>query len=163
MDKEKFEKLKAELLEKRKNEPKVEPKWPYELFDVECGKGWKHLYEPVIDAVAEYNLKQDNEDDKIEIHQIKEKFGTLCIYLSKYTDELWKMIRKAEEESYHTCEICGKYIDKPITENYWIYAECEECHNKFFERRNKALKAYENKTEEKKMDSENSKNKSQKG
>lgn len=156
MDKEKLEKLKAKFLEERKNREKVEPKWPYELFGVECGNGWKHLYEPIIDAVAEYNLKQEKEDDKIEIHQIKEKFGGLRVYLSKYTNELRDIIEAAEEVSFNTCEICGKHIDKPITENHWIYSECEECHKKFLDKRAKAFEAYENKVKENKANSENS-------
>jgi ribosomal protein L37AE/L43A len=139
------------------NNQNVEPKWPYELFDIECGSGWKHLYEPIIDAVAEYNIKQHNEDDKIEIHQIKEKFGGLRVYLSKYTDELRKMIEDAEEKSYHTCEMCGKHIDKPIIKNHWIYAECEECYQKWLNKRAKALEAYENKVKENKSKSESSK------
>ena len=40
------------------------------------------------------------------------------------------MIDDAEEKSYNTCEICGKYIDKPIIDNHWIYPMCNECHKK---------------------------------
>jgi ribosomal protein L37AE/L43A len=163
MEKEKFEKLKAELIEKRKNEPKVEPKWPYELFGIECGDGWKKLYQPIVDAVVEHNLKQEKEEDKIEIHQIKEKFGALRIFLSKYTSELRDMIDEAEEMSYNTCEVCGKYIKKPIVENHWIYPECKECHEKWLEKRTKAFEAFENKIEKNKVNSENSKDKSQEG
>ena len=121
MDKKKFEEIRAKLLEKRKNEPKVEPKWPYELFGIECGKGWEKLYKPILDYAAEHN---------IEVHQVKEKFGQLRIYLSSYDNTVRKMIDDAEEKSYNTCEVCGKYIDKPIVENHWIYPQCEECHTK---------------------------------
>lgn len=157
MREDKLQERKAKLLEELKNKPKVEPKWPYELFDIECGNGWKHLYEPIIDAVAEYNMAQDNEDDRIEIHQVKEKFGGLRVYLSKYTDELRKMIIDAEKKSHNTCEICGKHISKPIVENYWIYAECEECHQKWLDKRTKVLEAYENKVKENKVKSESNK------
>lgn len=145
-----LEELKAKCLEKLRNAPKEELKWPYELFGIECGEGWKHLYQPIIDTVAEYNNKQENDDGKIEIHQVKEKFGGLRIYLSKYTDELRKMIESAEEESYHTCETCGKHIDKPIVENHWIYAECEDCHKEWLEKQDKVYEAFKNKAEENK-------------
>jgi ribosomal protein L37AE/L43A len=156
----KFEELKEKFIKERENRPKEEPKYPYELFGVECGDGWKHLYQPIIEYVVEYNLKQDNDEDKIEIHQIKEKFGGLRVYLSRYTEELRKMIDDAEEKSFNTCEICGKHIKKPITENHWIYAECDECHRKFNERQEKAREAFENKVRKKNKESENSKGKS---
>jgi hypothetical protein len=66
MDKKKFEEIRAKLLEERKNRPKVERKWPYELFGVECGEGWKGLYQPILDYAMEHN---------IEVHQVKEKFN----------------------------------------------------------------------------------------
>lgn len=125
MKEDKLQELKAKFLEERKNRPKVERKWPYELFGIECGEGWKGLYQPIIDYIDKYN---EDHDEKIEIHQVKEKFGGLRFYVNFYTDELRTMIRDAEERSYNICEVCGKHIDKPITENYWIYAECEECH-----------------------------------
>ena len=127
-----------------------EPKWPYELFGIECGDGWKHLYEPIIDRVMQYN--EEHSDNPIEIHQIKEKYGGLCVYLSHYTDELTNMIDKAEDESYHTCELCGKHIDKPINEGYWIYAECKECHDKWkkdrIKKMNETYKRLKSKDEE---------------
>ena len=108
------------------------PQTPYELFGIECGDGWRHLYQPIIDYINDYN-KDKNDDEKIEILQIKEKFASLRFYCNFYTDELLKMIREAEEESQHTCEICGKHIDGPIVEHYWWYAECEDCHKKIIE------------------------------
>ena len=119
-----------------------EPKEPYELFGIVCGEGWKGLYQPIIDYISEYNK---NNDDKIEIHQIKEKFGGLRIYLSRYTDELRQMIDDAEDESYNTCEVCGKYIKKPIVEHHWIYPMCRKCFRKGEEKKEEVLKQYENK------------------
>ncbi len=127
---EKLENLRKILREEKESRVKEEPKHPYYLFGVECGDGWKSIYQPIIDYIVEYNLKQDNDENKIEIHQIKEKFGGLRIYLSHYTDELRAMIEDAEEKSFNTCEICGKHIDKPIVESHWIYTECEDCHRK---------------------------------
>lgn len=124
--------------ERREHPERFEPKWPYELFGVECGEGWKKLYQPLIDYINNYN-KDKKEGDRIEIHQIKEKFGGLRFYVNFYTEELKDMIRKAESMSYCTCERCGEYIDKPITENHWIYAECEDCHRQWKEDRQKKM------------------------
>lgn len=153
-----IEEYKAKKEQERKEHPeRFTPQWSYELFGVECGEGWKSLYQPIIDYIEEYNKDKKNEE-KIQIHQIKEKFGYLCFYANKYNEELRQMIRDAEEKSYHTCEVCGKHIDKPISENYWIYPECEDCHNKWKENRQKAMEAYENKLSEKNQNSENSSN-----
>jgi len=56
------------------------------------------------------------------------------------------MIEDAEADSYHTCEVCGKHINKPIVEHHWIYAECQECHDKWKKDRQKKMdEAYEKK------------------
>ena len=110
----------------------------YELFGIECRDGWRKLYQPIIDKVIEYN--ETHKDYPIAINQIKEKYGGLRVYLSYYTKELSDMIDRAEEESYHICEVCGKHIDEPIEENHWIYAECEECHNEITKQKEKNKK-----------------------
>lgn len=96
--------------------------YPYELFGVECGDGWKHLYQPIIDYANEHEIK---------VLQVKSKFGSLVIYLENYDDTVREMIINARMESFNTCEICGKHIDKPIVENHWIYTECDDCHMRF--------------------------------
>jgi ribosomal protein L37AE/L43A len=148
--KEKFLKMVEEYKKQKEQERKEHPerfvpKWPYELFGIECGKGWEHLYQPLIDYVEKYNIGKEG-NDRMEIHQIKEKFGGLRFYTNFYTDELRDMIRKAEVESFHTCEVCGKHIDEPINENYWIYAECKDCHEKWkADRQKKMDEAFEKK------------------
>lgn len=98
----------------------------YELFGIECGKGWEKLYAPILDYIAEYN-KDKPEGEQIKVHQIKEKYGELRVYLNFYTDELLKMVDKAEDESYFTCENCGCKTDGPKERGGWIYALCDDC------------------------------------
>ncbi len=133
-----------------------EPKEPYELFGIECGEGWKGLYQPIIDYIEDYN-KDKEDDDKIEIYQIKEKFGTLSFYVSKKTDELRKMIEDAEAESYHVCEMCGRHINKQIVEHHWVYGMCRECYDGMKERQEKIMEEVENKIKAKRKKRENSK------
>ena len=134
-----------------------EPKEPYELFGIECGEGWKKLYQPIIDYIEDYNKDKEGED-RIEIYQIKEKFGTLSFYVSKKTDELRKMIEDAEAESYHTCEVCGKHINKQIVEHHWIYAMCRECYDGMKEKQEIAMEEIAKKIKKKRtMKSENCK------
>lgn len=156
---EKFKRLCEEYKAKREMERKEHPerfvrKWPYELFGVECGEGWKSLYQPITDYINEYN-KGKKDEYKIEIHQIKEKFGGLRYYVNFTDEKLRNMIREAEAKSYNTCEVCGKYIEKPINENHWIYAECQECHDKWKKDRQKAMdENYEKKIIEKNINDE---------
>ena len=133
-----------------------ELKEPYELFGIECGEGWKKLYQPIIDYIDDYNKDKEG-DDKIEIYQIKEKFGTLSFYVSKKTDELRKMIEDAEAESYHVCEICGRHINKQIVEHHWIYPMCRECYDDMKTKQEKIMEEVENKIKAKRKKRENSK------
>lgn len=74
-------------------------KSPFEAFGVECKSGWKGLYEPLIELC---NLKGNT------VLQVKEKFGGLRFYFSgPYPMD--DIVRAAERESYHTCEICGEH------------------------------------------------------
>jgi ribosomal protein L37AE/L43A len=133
-----------------------ELKEPYELFGIECGEGWKGIYQPIIDYIEDYNKDKEGED-KIEIYQIKEKFGTLSFYVSKKTDELRKMIEDAEAESYHVCEICGRHINKQIVEHHWIYPMCRECYDGMKTKQEKIMEEIENKVKAKRKKRENSK------
>jgi len=58
--------------------------------------------------------------------QVKEKYGTLRFYMDLPTDEMFSLIDEAEEQSAHTCEVCGK----PGEERYggWVSTLCDECH-----------------------------------
>lgn len=110
-------------------------KTPYELFGIECGKGWKSLYQPILDRVEEIN---ESGKDRIEVTQIKEKFGRLDICLDRYTDELLSMINEASEASRHVCEECGEPAE-PTNVGGWVYQLCDKCYEKFKDRTEKIL------------------------
>ncbi len=99
---------------------------PFELFGVECGKGWEKVLQPIFDYVEEYN--KDKEDDgKLIPIQIKEKFGTLRVYMNFETDELSKLIEEAECNSYKTCEMCGSTEDVGMIVEGWLTTKCHKC------------------------------------
>lgn len=117
---------KDELQEKYFRWKPVEPpKFPFELFGIECGKGWKSLYMPILEEVANYNKDKESEEEKIQVHQVKEKYGGLRVYLSHYTEKLEKMIDDAEDKSYDTCELCGK--PGKVRGHGWLYTRCDDC------------------------------------
>ena len=105
---------------------------PYEMFGVECGEGWKDIYQPIIDFVTKYN-ELYNPDSVIEITQIKEKFGGLRVYWGgenvpqAVQNELTDMICKAENKAYCTCEICGSTERVGITVDGWYTTLCQKC------------------------------------
>lgn len=82
------------------------------------GKGWDHIIEPLIAQATE---------EKVAIHQIKEKFGALRFYTGPCSDELNEMIAEAEHESERTCEYCGKL--GRLRKGGWLKTLCDECNN----------------------------------
>lgn len=110
---------------KPRSEAYPKPQEPFELFGVECDKGWGELIQPLFDWIEKYN--KEHEDDPIVIQQVKEKFGGLRFYVSYEPDELSRMIHKAEGDSYGICEVCGSKIDVGHTSSGWIKTICRKC------------------------------------
>ena len=104
---------------------------PFELFGVECDKGWYPLAKKAIAAVVRYNgINQCDPDfGPVEFSQIKEKYGKLCLYLNYYPSvELENEIRAIENESLNICEHCGSTENvKRRTIHGWIYTYCDNC------------------------------------
>ena len=119
-------------------------KTPYELFGIECGEGWKDLYQPILDKIYEINKETGK---NIVPTQIKEKFGRLEVYLNETTPELTAMIQEASEKSSHVCENCGKPAEAIKESDGWIYQFCDECYNKYCEHFKEIIESYENQFE----------------
>jgi len=85
--------------------------------------GWDNL-------VAECHMALKAIDPGYEVHQIKQKFGGLRYYCSLNWDnvEANKIIKRAEDASYVTCEKCGS-TDNVSSESpgYWISTLCAFC------------------------------------
>lgn len=105
------------------------PKHPYELFGVECGSGWYQLLEPIYNYIEKYN-SDIPEEEKIQILQVKEKYGTLNVYVSHGTRELFDLIDFAESESENVCEDCGTRHNVGTTMVGWIRTICLDCAKK---------------------------------
>lgn len=107
----------------------IEPFWPYELYGMECGEGWKPLVKPVIDYIDNYN-KNKEETEQIKILQIKEKFGRLEIYLENTNDEVCELVDHAKTEAYNVCELCGTRDNIGFRANGWVGVCCVDCAKK---------------------------------
>lgn len=57
--------------------------------------------------------------------QVKEKFGTLRLYVSSWTDEMADVIREAEKKSEVTCEHCGQ--PGTLRTDGWYFTFCDTC------------------------------------
>jgi hypothetical protein len=85
----------------------------------EIGEGWKALVEEVL-----HELDQAAPD--VRVTQVKEKFGTLRIYVANKKDDVAKeIVRSAEARSATICEICGQQGDL-IREDAWVRVRCPD-------------------------------------
>lgn len=70
----------------------------FDLFGVECRSGWKKIIEPLFELCA---------TEKVQVLQVKEKFGGLRFYVGAASEEVHAAIEKAENDSFTICEYCG--------------------------------------------------------
>ncbi len=96
-------------MEKQKDRSKRIEDW-----DCEYPKGWRTI-------VHKLHADIESVSPGHKITQVKEKLGRLCYYCAvptKDRDAIRKIIYSAEEETKHTCQVCGKPdVLKP--ESWW--------------------------------------------
>lgn len=86
--------------------------------------GWRKLGEHFIDELWE-ELDRSNLHETYEVHQVKEKYGTMHWYDAGGNDETQRLNHKYEEISYYTCCQCGKTAT--WLANGWICPYCDDC------------------------------------
>ena len=103
---------------------------------ISCGKGWSKL---LVDTNRKMNMMWPN----YEIHQVKEKFGSLRFYWGiSSEDKDWEALdenisrtiyeimgdiaNSAESRSSRICEDCGKFGTTTVL-NYWYRTLCPTC------------------------------------
>lgn len=92
---------------------------------LEIGAGWL----PTVTATLEKE-KMTAVDPKLEIRQIKQKFGGLRLYYkSKHREQLIPIVREAELRCENTCENCGR-PGNAANLNGWIRTSCKEHRHK---------------------------------
>lgn len=107
--------------EVREKRDKIGSYWPI-AFGIECDDGWFEMLDELMTKLEKIDVQH-----KIEINQIKEKFGGLRFYISdgsikldiagqgSFTvgvksdwEEIHNLINEYQSKSYTICEICGK-------------------------------------------------------
>lgn len=91
-------------------------------FYFECGSGWFELLKECILGLKEVCEKKGYE---IKATQIKEKYGTLRFYTDLCSEEMDKIIEKAEKKSAETCEYCGAFGS--LRDDGWVRCLCDSC------------------------------------
>jgi len=87
------------------------------------GPGWKHIILHLCKDIMCLDLK-------VDVVQVKEKFGGLRFYIDGGNEEINDLIQNAEAESFQTCEECGSKEDVS-TSGDWRLTLCKKCREKF--------------------------------
>jgi len=102
-------------------------------YGCSCGDGRFELIDKMLTSIESLN-----QDGSIRIEQIKEKAGSLYVYVNHYGEDeiiaykildLFKSIRK---QSWITCESCGicKQSNR-IKDKHWMNTLCQDCRTIF--------------------------------
>jgi ribosomal protein L37AE/L43A len=95
-------------------------------FGLECDKGWYPLIYELLDKIQAI-VDSNPEYKDLQVVQIKEKFGSLRMYLNYDPKEISDLIDEYERKSYVICEICGSNGVKRV--NYgWYKTLCDKCY-----------------------------------
>lgn len=111
-----------------------------ERFGFNCGDGWfKLLYRLAQNIDPEIDKLPKDVQDSVCFSEIKEKFGTLRIYINgpqDGMDRIYTLVHYAEYHSAKVCEICGEngIIRKDIL---WVRTLCDIHYREVIDRRRK--------------------------
>lgn len=94
---------------------------PIAWWGIECEEGW---FETLDWLMTE--IEKIDPDHTVKVTQIKEKFGGLRFYINSGSDEVYKLINKAEEKCSTICEYCGRGSGRRRSGG-WIKILCDEC------------------------------------
>lgn len=89
-------------------------------IDYECGDGWRNLIDTAIDQIT-------STDHRIQIDQVKEKFGTLRIYYHPHNDRADAILKITEQIASETCEVCGASAARNQPVFGWWKTLCVGC------------------------------------
>lgn len=108
--------------------PEVPKTWEYIILEmlISIDKLVKPKYYPrfILNFIAdkgEYIF-----DRRVYISQIKQKFGSLRVYGS-FSEDIQKIITKAEKSCNMTCEFCGNQGTNMIMIKNWVRNICTTC------------------------------------
>lgn len=91
---------------------------------ISCERGWYPIICQLDADLAEL-------DPGYELHQVKEKFGTLRYYfrteVDNARDQMRALVRAAETRCEATCELCGESGARHVNGRGWLKTLCPSC------------------------------------
>lgn len=100
-------------------------------WGLECGNGWIPLIWDLCDIIqhhVDWKQKADPKFQQVEVHQCKEKFGSLRFYTGGGDEYVDGAIAMAEYISSRTCEQCG--VPGEMRKDGWWRVTCDPCEEK---------------------------------
>ena len=94
------------------------------VFGFEIGEGWMSLVIELLDK-SQHLVDNNPEYSGLQVIQVKEKYGALCVYLNYYYTEIEELIEEYEEKSCYICEVCGEKGEIRNINN-WYTALCDK-------------------------------------
>lgn len=93
-------------------------------------EGWKNLGLNFFKELQEVLNKSPKDERKsFRIYDIKEKFGSLRIHLSWFTDAIEQVVNKYEKLSAKTCIYCGRKARWKTVG--WVEPLCNHCRKEY--------------------------------
>lgn len=96
---------------------------PHFTFYVE--DGWFDLLWALSDDLERIGLELPDRP-KLNVQQVKEKFGALRFYVTHAPDEMRQRIQNAQSDSERICELCGQPGQIMVKSFFWA-ARCPDC------------------------------------
>lgn len=91
-------------------------------YGSEVGDGWIPTLDKLFAAIDALELED------MKVHQFKQKFGYLRVYMNRPDSKVDMLISQAEATLLKVCETCGE-IGKLFGDGY-VRVTCEECKKK---------------------------------
>lgn len=93
------------------------------MIKYECGVGWYNIINECIDKLN--NLKIPG----FKVLQVKEKFGSLRIYVVGTNNNVEAIINEATDRCKKTCESCGseENVEMRYSSAGWMKNLCSNC------------------------------------
>jgi hypothetical protein len=100
----------------------------FSAWECECGPGWISILDVLFHYADEWNKTTESGSDRIQIEQVKEKFGGLRFYYTGGSPEFRGMVEMAEIISKEICVNCGNRVSTK-GKGYWCQSLCSNCKN----------------------------------
>lgn len=109
---------------------KTYPKIFKNKISIACGNGWFFILNSLCSQL-QFDIKKNNEP-QIVFTTVKEKFGSLRVYVEKATERQYSMIDIICFMSNYICEDCGSTKNIKQSKGY-IRSLCTDCMIKYKE------------------------------